>query len=149
MHLLQRRYCIGLPSPHSYADAHVTHMDIYTSRYPTAKHSSGLSLMHCGLSSSKRTQIFKVIQEIHTLQIQIGFVSTRSSLAEGKLCHLTANHCIVPLRLLGNSNWKGSAMQHNSCLHNCTIKILKCRYFGHIHLNNSSSTSQHVFNQLG
>lgn len=66
MHLLQHRYCIGLPSPHSYADAHMTHMDIYMSRYPTAKHSSGLSLMHCGLSSSKGTQIFKVIQETHT-----------------------------------------------------------------------------------
>lgn len=29
------------------------------------------------------------------------------------------------------------------------LKNLKSRYFGHIHLNNSSSTSQHVFYRLG
>lgn len=29
------------------------------------------------------------------------------------------------------------------------LKNLKSRYIGHIHLNNSSSTSQHVFYQLG
>lgn len=29
------------------------------------------------------------------------------------------------------------------------LKNLKSRYIGHIHLNNSSSTSQHVFYRLG
>lgn len=72
-----------------------------------------------------------------------------SCCAKRKWCHLTENHCIVPLWLLGNCHWTGIAMQHNSCLRNWTIKILKCHYFGRIHLNKDSSTSQHVFYKLG
>lgn len=67
----------------------------------------------------------------------------------GTRLHLTENHCIALLWLLGNCNWNSSAMQHNSCLHNCTFKTLNCCNFSHIHLNTSSSSSKHVFYQLG
>lgn len=101
---------------------------------------------HVGQWYKKRLDVnisLKVRKDAHIVDLYC-FVNTQARLAEGKWCHLTENHCIVPLWLLGNCNWTGIAMQHNSCLHNWTIKILKCHYFGHIHLNkgpNMFSTS--------
>lgn len=141
-------------------------LHVHTSRTEAWMHDPHWHLYKAGTLITKHTHIYTLIIAFVVLKcyeqqsnIQIGrqvknpttllhilicFLTTQSSLAERKWCHLTENHCIALLRLLGNCNWTGIAMQHNSCPHNWTIKILKCHYFGYIHLYKGSSTSQHI-----
>lgn len=144
---------ISQPLPHL-EGTHMHKWPIWMSTYQIPYHKAHTQ-------THTRFYCFKTLQAVIDIKISpklrkhahiVGlgcFVNIQTRLADGKWCHLTENHCIVALRLLGNCNWTGIAMQHNSCLHNCTIKILKCHYFGHIHLNKGSSASQHVFYQLG
>lgn len=150
--LEQHRYFKGSPAPPGYTEAHMTHLDGYMSRYLATKHTQAHMNrpFSVALTFLTESDIKPKGEEACTRRrFRLVLWTHELSLAETKWCHLTENHGIVPLRLLGNCNWTGIAMQHNSCLHNWTIKILKRHYFGHIHLNKGSSASQHVFFQLG